>query len=65
MSPQLDQELEQQPVSLLPGDGGPKISPGVMPAHSVTLSDGHGRENARRPVPSGPGNSALRAKARR
>ena len=27
-----------------------RVGPEVMPVSSVTLSDGHGRENARRPV---------------
>jgi hypothetical protein len=30
-----------------------------MPPKGVTLSDGHGRGNASRPVPGGLGNSAL------
>jgi hypothetical protein len=50
MLPQPDRDLEQRAVSLQPTDDGLRIGPEVMPASSVTLSDGHGRENARRPV---------------
>ena len=50
MLPQPDQDLEQRPVSLQPADDGLRAGPEVMPASSVTLSDGHGRENARRRV---------------
>lgn len=59
MLPQLDQDLEQRPVSLQPTDDGLKIGPEVMPVSSVALSDGPGRENARRPVLRGLGSSAL------
>ena len=50
MLPQPDQDLEQRAVSLQPADDGLRVGPEVMPVSSVTLSDGHGRENARRPV---------------
>jgi hypothetical protein len=50
MLPQPDQDLEQRAVSLRSADDGWKVGPEVMPVSSVTLSDGHGRENARRPV---------------
>ena len=33
-------------MSLQPADDGLRIGPEVMPVSSVTLSDGHGRENA-------------------
>jgi len=46
-------------VSLQPADDGLRVGPEVMPVSSVTLSDGHGRENARRPVPGRLGSSAL------
>jgi hypothetical protein len=59
MLPQLDQDLEQRLVSIQPTDDGLKIGPEVMPVNSVTLSDGHGRESARRPVLRGFGSSAL------
>ena len=62
MSPQLDQDLEQRPVSLQPTDDGFKIGPGVMPVNSVTLSDGHGHTAGRTrvgPFRAGWGNSAL------
>jgi hypothetical protein len=65
MLPQPGQDLEQRLVSIQPADDGLKIGPEVMPVSSVTLSDGHGRENA--PVRSGPARGARRlpAKARR
>ena len=50
MLPQAGQDLEQQAVSLQPAGDGLRAGPEVMPVSSVTLSDGHGRENARRPV---------------
>jgi hypothetical protein len=50
MLPQPDQDLEQRAVSLQPADDGLRIGPEVTPVSSVTLSDGHRRENARRPV---------------
>jgi hypothetical protein len=50
MLPQPDQDLEQRAASLQPADDGLRVGPEVMPVSSVTLSDGHGRENARRPV---------------
>jgi hypothetical protein len=50
MLPQPGQDLEQRLVSIQPADDGLKIGPEVMPVSSVTLSDGHGRENARRSV---------------
>jgi hypothetical protein len=46
-------------VSLQPADDGLRVGPEVMPVSSVTLSDGHGRESARRPVLRGFGSSAL------
>ena len=55
MLPQPDQDLEQRAVSLQPADGGLRVGPEVMPVSSVTLSDGHGRENARRRVLRGLG----------
>ena len=65
MLPQPDQDLEQRPVSLQPADDGLRVGPEVMPASSVTLSDGHGRENARRPVLAARGARRLPARARR
>jgi hypothetical protein len=59
MLPQLDQDLEQRPVSLQPADDELKIGPEVMPVNIATPSDGTGRENARRPVLRGSGSSAL------
>ena len=62
MSPQLDQDLEQRPVSLQPTGDGFKIGPGVMPVNSVTLSDGRGHTAGRTragPFRAGPGDSAL------
>jgi len=50
MLPQPGQDLEQRAVSLQPAGDGLRVGPEVMPVSSVTLSDGHGRENARRPV---------------
>jgi hypothetical protein len=55
MLPQLDQDLEQRPVSLQPADDELKIGPEVMPVNIATPSGGTGRENARRPVLRGLG----------
>ena len=55
MLPQPGQDLEQRAVSLQPAGDGLRAGPEVMPVSRVTLSDGHGRENARRPVPGRPG----------
>ena len=43
MLPQLDQDLEQQPVSLQPADDELKIGREVMPVNIATPSDGTGR----------------------
>ena len=62
MSPQLDQDLEQRPVSLQPTGDGFKIGPGVMPVNSVMLSDGRGHTAGRTragPFRAGSGDSAL------
>ena len=62
VSPQLDQDLEQRPVSLQRTDDGFKIGPRVMPVNSVTLSGGHGYTAGRTragPFRAGSGNSAL------
>jgi len=59
MLPQPDQDFEQRAVSLQPADDGLKIGREVMPVSSATLSDGYGRENARRPVLGRHGSSAL------
>ena len=59
MLPQPDQDLEQRAVSLQPAEDGLRVGPEVMPVSSVTLSDGHGRENARGSFCAGSGSSAL------
>jgi hypothetical protein len=59
MLPQPGQDLEQRAVSLQSASDGLKIGPEVMPADSVTLSDGHGRENAAGPFWVGSGSWAL------
>jgi hypothetical protein len=53
MLPQPDQDLEQRAVSLQPADDGLRVGPEVMPVSNVTLSDEHGRENARGPFWAG------------
>ena len=55
MLPQPGQDLEQRAVSLQPADDGLRIGPEVMSVSSVMLTDGRGRENARRRVLRGLG----------